>query len=1515
MNSLEDEERVAPNIVEHVTAFGPDIEEYLIIKPSQNFNMLKQVQDVTGPVNLRQSLNYQNANLDSDLVPPRPALKGFALAPFKFDEPLDGDSYFFSKLFRGLEFNYEQIKGYQDKKEYPTLSKFLLDELSKDWRDMNINKKWEPFKGLMFSTFFDYLYGDHLRDLPLNTFIETTYLQGGEFLKNSRLRNIEFWNNPFSTELDNNLRSFIQNFYKDDFKFQPNVEDMINDPLPGSGYSIQNLATHGIVSFELYSVFLIFLHKITTLGAYIHENSMNPFDINKRWENVWDWSKRNPANYYMRWYPFFLNVMQTLSFEMYYQITRKNLKADRTKISIAGEFGGIKYMVYNDNRRGNRDSFLSDRQNESEFKKNFMEGIHKEADDKMEDQPSLEGWNENLFRLLEKYWRPLFEDLNEKELGQTVMDVIVSYYIGVGGKPGVDSNITMSVRINVERDLYGKNIDTSVFKKFFTRFLHILWLKIEDVLIKNALEYLKNKELYRDIIRHVKSYDYMSGQTKIRLNYLPLGYDSDYLWKNVRIIGWKLVSLLQRTPQIIEKIKNSLKAFHNDNKEFNSWLDVYAIDPKKNCMMQLLSYYIYKKEKQLINDDILITAYLKDNLTTECKKILNYISKGKILKLLKLLNKFLETHKFLCYIYLGNALLEKEELKHNIKAIYCVIYKNNLGIISEGRYKEMKKFRETKIYPNLDLPMYSPNLKASMKTKQFVIYPYRKEEKMEKPETDNILTIESHEMVKNQILERKSNIKSKQIQKKAKSIQTNKSKILKKKEIKELIDPIDHKNYDIFKYNNLFEAYLHEDNQNRKEMDLITEENIKMRKWLKQTKRDKNPNKFQNHNYKKKNKEKQEELNLAKLFDLEENSDKKLWDNLWGWDIETRFKKDNKTFKVWCICCYNMGDKSRNEVFWGKTCLKDFVEFIDHLILTIDQKQYFYSFNGARFDNLLVLLPFIHYFNGNISFVGNISNVKFFIIKQLIYFYDLRLILTRGKLNDLAFSILGKRKIEFDIVQYLEYEKKNEYEKKRNEIVKYCLKDCKLVGLLIKNLYGFVKELFTKQDQKELFLSKFNIFQPTIAMLTLNSWKNLGGWYNPVKGIEKTADFEKIKASYKGGVCIPLKKRYTPNANSKYLYHYDINSSYPTVMMKEIPIAIKKYEIISEYKTVSLKKSPLLQLKNNCLYEVIFRFKDKIIFPYFPIKVKEGLVYVQESLKEKQWIWGEELNYALISGHLEILEVFSFFEFFMEKIFQNYIQMLWEERKKEKDENKKMWLKIFMNSLYGKFGQKQFDKISIIHTSQLQEYILGFNKDNVLNFSPETEYLKNISLLTERKIDGGFWEMSFPPDTSLNYIGSLIHISSFIASQARIKLIDGMYSTGIDHIYYFDTDSIFTDIPMPSEYVGSDLGEWKCEENNIIDGYFLAPKVYAVKCEDGNILLHCKGIPINKLNWDDFLKMYKDKVFSYSNMTQMFHKKNVIQVENNLQKTLKLLDNKRKYDDIKNISYPFKNIKEFYDKN
>jgi hypothetical protein len=102
-----------------------------------------------------------------------------------------------------------------------------------------------------------------------------------------------------------------------------------------------------------------------------------------------------------------------------------------------------------------------------------------------------------------------------------------------------------------------------------------------------------------------------------------------------------------------------------------------------------------------------------------------------------------------------------------------------------------------------------------------------------------------------------------------------------------------------------------------------------------------------------------------------------------------------------------------------------------------------------------------------------------------------------------------------------------------------------------------------------------------------------------------------------------------------------------------------------------------------------------------------------------------------------------------------------------------------------------------------------------------------------------------------NDMKSNVAIASSITAHSRIELskIKKYCFDNNIKLYYFDTDSIFIDKPLPDHMVGKEIGKWKLE-SQIKEAVFIAPKVYGYIDIDGNEVVKCKGFK-NKLSFTE----------------------------------------------------------------
>ena len=1431
----------------------------------------------------------------------------------------DQDPWLAVKTFQGAQMNFgqlvkenntnEEAVSFQDMKNEryglkQLFRKILLQEVKNvtlDTFEFNIDLI------VMVMTTFSQIFLTPLSELDMRTIVLDAQTDSYHYERED--------DKLFSGIQSNHLKSdddFIQmlkNFCKNDLIFGKQVG---NNRMPFTlmhsrvkkNFSLLQTFQHRIVSYDLYMFFLIVFHKVLITASRIQDEMFligrnSPFYIN--WKDV-EKKAVNPKYLFFRFYPLYLDMIQNLSFDHYKLLIKTNFKQD-TSIAIPSETGALMYLTFNTNEKS--PLFFFEQENEEDYLAP-QEGFNNLIPEHIfGGRQYLRCYNKNLFKLLGRYFFVMQE--NWERLVYANFRIVFSFYSPFvnADEKGRSNYYTSSV--NIPLIDYIRATRPEEFPDFLNNVAQYIFLSIEHWLINSLLEYTKigDSEVYTELKSSIRVFKL--GQDKTFMVLDPSFENPENMWQNLRILGWSLTGVKKMS--VLNNFSELLSAFHQNNEQFKSWIDIFAPSKLSNCLLQIIgNYFVREKKIDQYNVTELLMTLKIEMQDEDYKKIIKYVNSGRVYKFFRFWNK-IYPHKICLYIWASNSLLFREyTVQTEITYDICVLFQNNIGIVSFKRYKEMSAY-----YLNgnlMELPFYNSKLKSkNEKNNYYCIYPkqVKIKDSLYRPDIlkEPILDETSHMALKKYMKEKE--LWKKTMKKKINISDNNSMKVYSMKYIEKCceISEVSSK-HNIIKYSKL-----------NPKSEFTNIEN-KTRKFIYSKKTKKITKKF---------------FSIQKPIKKEKIDDEILtdWprDCVWGWDCETVLD-ENKQYVVRCVCVVNLSSNV-NKSFFGPDCLLDFFAWLRSLNFGYENKQYFYSFNGARFDNILIFVPMLYFFIGEVKFVGTPNNIKIITLLNSLIFYDLRLILTRGSLNKLSEEILGEKKLEnFNIMDYVYDIAK--FDLAKDDIIKYCLQDCVLVVKLVYNLLDFLRDLFAKFNLP-MKLKKFSPFQPTISLLTLKVWRYLGDWQGGVlRGCRDFKEYECIKESYKGGMCLPIKKRFQIKNNSEsYLFHYDINSSYPYIMEKsQIPIAIKEHKVLKPNEK-SIKK-----FDDNCLYEIRFEFESNVLIPYIPIRLEKegGLLYPISNYGKDQYgnqipttyVWGHILSFYPL--HFKKIKVYSYIVFQTGNIFQSYITQLWKERemaKKEKSEVKSMWLKIFMNSLYGKFGQKQFEQTHILHTTQLHEYLVQYSSDIIEDNKEEgkivdeyqeikkTNFLKNINIFSEDIPGEPFFLVKTHDDIRLDFVGGLNFISSYIASRARLNLISGFLEVGFENIYYFDTDSIFTSKPMTGKgCVGSELGQWKCEENNIIDAYFLAPKVYAYFTKDGKEDLHCKGIPTKFLKWNDFVQMYEEKFFLYEKIGFLSHKGNKIKLIDDIQKKIEIRDRKRIYDLDNNTSRPFKNLNEYY---
>jgi hypothetical protein len=371
-------------------------------------------------------------------------------------------------------------------------------------------------------------------------------------------------------------------------------------------------------------------------------------------------------------------------------------------------------------------------------------------------------------------------------------------------------------------------------------------------------------------------------------------------------------------------------------------------------------------------------------------------------------------------------------------------------------------------------------------------------------------------------------------------------------------------------------------------------------------------------------------------------------------------------------------------------------------------------------------------------------------------------------------------------------------------IVRYCKDDCiSLYQILIK----FRKLIF---DEFNILIDKYPT-TPSLAFAIFRSKYLKDGTIPIISGnIDKF-----IRDSYSGGstdMIIPY---------GENVHVYDVNSLYPTSMANQL-FPVGKINIFTD-----LNEVPENYLWFTVRYmhefmqehEAIVSTKTDMHIPYLQVHRNRTLSPIGTF---GMTITSAEYYNSLNDYNIEIIKGYHFKG---ENLFYDYVTDMYNLRMKYlKSHPMNFIAKLLMNSLYGRFGMKD-----ILVESK-------FADSKVVNES---------TLLSSIKLDDDlfFVEVELDRNESETSVG----IASLITSYSRIHM-QKIKQYCIDNdikIYYFDTDSIFTDKPLPDRFISNKLGDLKLEYI-FKEVVFLGPKIYGGITTDGEYICKIKGYKDSK---------------------------------------------------------------------
>lgn len=313
----------------------------------------------------------------------------------------------------------------------------------------------------------------------------------------------------------------------------------------------------------------------------------------------------------------------------------------------------------------------------------------------------------------------------------------------------------------------------------------------------------------------------------------------------------------------------------------------------------------------------------------------------------------------------------------------------------------------------------------------------------------------------------------------------------------------------------------------------------------------------------------------------------------------------------------------------------------------------------------------------------------------------------------------------------------------------YCQRDTEIIEKFINNYLNFIHK------------NNLGDFKVTLASQSLTAWRHRL-MTEKVTLHSNIFALELERQAYHGGrvECFRLGK--LPEQN---YYMLDINSMYPFVMRdRKLPINLRSIHNGASIETLLHETK-----RSYCIAKV--QLKTTVpMYPYlyngklcFPVGVFTSVLHDQE------------LQKALDNNH--VIQVFSFAQYDYRCIFTEYVDFFYAQKIAAKLSHNGSWefiSKIFLNSLYGKFGQTDVQRMACNWIKT--EGIWRIPYSNPVTHNKGQIIAWNGTLYDERQ--SGETAFSFPA------------IAGAITAEARVLLWSYIELAGIENVYYCDTDSL-----------------------------------------------------------------------------------------------------------------------------
>jgi hypothetical protein len=304
---------------------------------------------------------------------------------------------------------------------------------------------------------------------------------------------------------------------------------------------------------------------------------------------------------------------------------------------------------------------------------------------------------------------------------------------------------------------------------------------------------------------------------------------------------------------------------------------------------------------------------------------------------------------------------------------------------------------------------------------------------------------------------------------------------------------------------------------------------------------------------------------------------------------------------------------------------------------------------------------------------------------------------------------------------YLEFKsKRNEfsptfYRRNTSKVRDYCIKDCIYAKQLSEKWASLFHSAFSFYPQK--WISSGYLAEKVL----INNGIEFPKFDSILYEIQELA-----LRSYFGGRFEMQKRGFVGTAHL-----YDINSAYP--------YSITKIPDLSNGKWISSNR-----IHDNAelgFFRILANIPDCKYIPPFPFRIKNNILF--PSGKFETYVTLEELRAYNNPSHYAILDSWQFIPFSHIYPYKEFIEKMYLKRLELKARNDPMQLpiKIILNSIYGKTGQKVHRVIGNLFNPVIFAFITGYARASLYRFvtryniEKETVAFATDSICTTKKLD------------------------------------------------------------------------------------------------------------------------------------------------------------------------------------